>query len=435
MNPLARELNDDIAATNPHVLDMLSELGRELYFPKGILTQSAEAKEWAHRYNATIGTAMEDGVAMNLPSVMEHLDGISPNEALLYAPSQGLAELRQEWLRKTLLDNPDLVGRGMSLPVVTNGLTHGLSLVAELFLNPGDVLLLPDMIWGNYRLIFQVRRQAALRQYPFFRGQGMDTPAFREALLGVCRERGKVVVLLNFPNNPSGYTPDEEEADAVADALVEAAESGANVVAVTDDAYYGLFFDDSAVRQSLFTKLVDRHPRLLAVKADAATKEVYVWGLRVGFLAFAAAGVPSGSPLYTALEKKTSGAIRGTISNASMLSQKIVCDALRRPDFFEQRRRKAVLMKNRADEVKRVLEDPRFAEAWTPYPFNSGYFMCLRIHRINAEDLRLHALRKHGVGTISVSDTDLRIAFSCLEVHQIRDLFEILHQAWRELAP
>jgi hypothetical protein len=45
MNPLAKELNRIIEDQNPHVFCMLSEVGKHLFFPKGILSQSAEAKE------------------------------------------------------------------------------------------------------------------------------------------------------------------------------------------------------------------------------------------------------------------------------------------------------------------------------------------------------------------------------------------------------
>ena len=55
MHPLAVELNDKIRAESPVLYELLSQRGRELYFPKGILSQSAEAKEKAHRINATIG--------------------------------------------------------------------------------------------------------------------------------------------------------------------------------------------------------------------------------------------------------------------------------------------------------------------------------------------------------------------------------------------
>src|SRR3990172_7065994 len=91
---LAAELNKTLQRDNPHVYQMLSELGRGLYFPKGILTQTAEARQKATRYNATIGIARENGQAMYLPAVMKHFAGLSPDEVLPYAPSPGRPDLR-----------------------------------------------------------------------------------------------------------------------------------------------------------------------------------------------------------------------------------------------------------------------------------------------------------------------------------------------------
>ena len=433
MNPLAQEANETIATTNPDALAMLSELGRELYFPKGILSQSAEAKKQAHRFNATIGTAIDNGVAMNLPTVMASLRDVSPNDALLYAPATGLPDLRLAWQRKILADNPSLNPGSFSLPVVTSGLTHGLALVGDLFVDLGDVLLLPDKIWGNYRLIFGVRRQADLRQYSFFKGDGFNTQAFAEALRAVCAERDKVVVLLNFPNNPTGYAPTAAEGEAIAQALLDAATDGTRVVALLDDAYFGLFYEDSVLRESLFTRLADAHPRLLAIKADAATKEVFVWGLRVGFLTYSIGDAAADSPLYDSLVSKTAGAIRSSISNCCRLSQKLVLNALDSPDFTRLRGEKVALMRDRALKVKATLADAKYAAAWEPYPFNSGYFMCLRLKTVDAETLRLHMLREHGVGAIAINDTDLRVAFSCLEVEDIPQVFDLLLKGVQEL--
>ena len=64
------------------------------------------------------------------------------------------------------------------------------------------------------------------------------------------------------------------------------AEAGCNVVAIADDAYFGLFYEDS-LKESLFGKLANLHPRILAIKLDGATKEEFVWGFRTGFITFA----------------------------------------------------------------------------------------------------------------------------------------------------
>ncbi|MFA6931244.1 MAG: aminotransferase class I/II-fold pyridoxal phosphate-dependent enzyme, partial [Lentisphaeria bacterium] len=241
MNPLAVELNEKIAAVNPSVLEMLSDLGKRIYFPsKGILSQAAEAKKLAKKYNASIGTALEGGQAMYLDSVMSNITGFSANDALLYAPSQGTAELREIWWQKNLHDNPDLKAIACSLPVVTNGLSGALSIAADLFLNPGDTVLLPDMNWDNYLLNFEDRCGANMQYFTFFSGAGLDVAAFR-AGLAAQSPGSKVFVILNFPNNPSGYTATEQEGCALAQALLETADRGVQVIVLVDDAYFGLF--------------------------------------------------------------------------------------------------------------------------------------------------------------------------------------------------
>jgi aspartate/methionine/tyrosine aminotransferase len=244
MNPIAKELNDIILGANGNVFDMLSDVGKNLFFPRGILTQSAEAKEKAHRFNATIGMATEKGVTMHLPSIMGKLNGISADEALTYAPSFGIMPLRKTWRKQLFEKNPSLKDQDISLPVVTNAITHGLSVVADMWVDPGDVIVLPDKIWGNYNLIFSVRRGARIVHYPLFQtGEGFNLEAFETCVRKEAEKAKKVIALLNFPNNPTGYTPTPAEADRISDILITMAQNGTNVIAVTDDAYFGLFYE------------------------------------------------------------------------------------------------------------------------------------------------------------------------------------------------
>jgi aspartate/methionine/tyrosine aminotransferase len=428
---LANELNRAIQKDAPDVFQMLSGLGRELYFPKGILTQSAEAKQKAGRYNATIGIAKENGVAMHLPCVMRQLGSLPPDEALPYAPSPGLPALRAKWRDHVLAANPSLAGQPISLPVVTCGVTHGLSLVADLFADAGDTVLIPDQVWGNYNMVFRVRRDARMVKYPFFAPSGgLDTRGFA-SVVEAESARGKLVVLLNFPNNPTGYSPTEAEALALCDTLIAAANRGCRLVVVCDDAYFGLYYAPEVMRESLFARLAGKHPRLLPIKLDGATKEVFVWGLRVAFITFAA---PGGAPVHEAIEKKVAGCIRGTISNVSQASQSILVRAMNDPAYAQEKQARFEVLRARAARVKQVLADDRYASAWTPYPFNSGYFMCLRLRDLNAEAYRLRLLDRCGIGVIATAPTDIRVAFSCIEEKDVADLFERMFQCAREMA-
>ncbi len=434
MNPLAAELNELLEKNNPYVLAMLSDLGRNLFFPKGILSQSAEAKEKAHKFNATIGTATENGGPMFLQCIQDKLSAFNPADIYPYAPPAGKPELRQLWRDKMLRENPAQQGKHFSLPIVTNALTHGLSIIADMFVDEGDHLVLPDMMWGNYNLTFATRRKAIMRKYNTFNADGgFDVAAFKDCLQQTAAEKGKAVVILNFPNNPSGYTPTVAEGDALIAAIKEQAEAGCNIVVVTDDAYFGLFYEDS-LQESLFSKLANLHPRVFSIKLDGATKEEFVWGFRTGFITFADGNSQQNEAVLTAIEKKALGIIRGTISNCPHPSQTFVIEALKSEEFVAQKQQKFDVMKGRALKVKEILNDSRFADSWSYYPFNSGYFMCLKLKRVEAEALRVHLLDKYGVGTISIGKTDLRIAFSCIAEEDIAELFSLIHQAESDLA-
>src|SRR5690242_9300185 len=90
MNPLAQSLNDTLARENPHVAEMLSGLGKAIYMPKlGILSQSAEAKQKANVYNATIGIATENGKPMHLNVIQDTLSAYEPKDLYEYAPPAG----------------------------------------------------------------------------------------------------------------------------------------------------------------------------------------------------------------------------------------------------------------------------------------------------------------------------------------------------------
>jgi aspartate/methionine/tyrosine aminotransferase len=431
-NALATELNAIIAKENPNVLAMLSDFGKRIFFPRGILAQAAEAKQKGKRFNATIGIAREAGQPMFLPAVMKQLPGLTPGEALPYAPATGRPELRKAWREGLLAKNPSLEGQSFSTPIVTAGVTHALSLVADLFVDPGDTILLPDKYWENYDLLFGVRYGARLETFPLFAdGGGIDVEGLRKALAGR-KGQAKTVVSFNFPNNPTGYSIQKVEAEAVVAALLEAADAGANLLVLSDDAYFGLFYEENVLPESLFACLAGRHERLLAVKADGPTKEEYVWGLRTGMLTFGTKAEGDDQALYGALEKKVAGAVRSAISNCSNLAQSVVARAMAEPTFAEESRQKQKTLESRARKVKEVLARADYSDVWEAYPFNSGYFMCLKM-KGDAETFRTHLLEKHGVGVIADGAHDIRVAFAGVEEGEVPELFETLAKAAREL--
>src|SRR5690606_30148656 len=112
MNSLAAALNETIKQGNPYYYQMLSELGRQIYFPKeGIISQSAEAGQKAKQHNATIGIALENGVPMHLNAIQDTLSAYDPKDLYPYAPPAGKPALRNAWKKKMIAESPDLANK------------------------------------------------------------------------------------------------------------------------------------------------------------------------------------------------------------------------------------------------------------------------------------------------------------------------------------
>ncbi|MCK5542071.1 MAG: aminotransferase class I/II-fold pyridoxal phosphate-dependent enzyme [Desulfobacterales bacterium] len=435
MNKLAQDLNKEIQASNPYIYDMLSNIGKELFFPKGILSQSAEAKEKAYKINATIGIAKQDNSVMSLSSVTQFINGIDPDKYLPYASSFGLPELREKWKKALFHKNPSLDGKNISLPVVTSGITHAVSMFSDLWTDPGDIVILPDMMWGNYNMTFGVRKGVKVKQYTTFDSKlsSYNIDSFENMVREEAESSDKIIVILNFPHNPTGYSLSVKEGKRIADILCDIAQKGTNVIAMCDDAYFGLFYEQETMKESIFSLLSGIDERILAVKLDGATKEDYVWGLRIGFITYGFLAQKNSDKICEALEKKTAGCIRGNVSNVSHLSQTILLKSMDSENYLDLKKEKFDLLMGRCFEIKEILKNSEYKDAFDVYPFNSGYFMCIRLKENNAEELRIHLLEKYGLGLISIGENNLRIAFSCVEEKDLKILFDIIVKGVNDL--
>jgi aspartate/methionine/tyrosine aminotransferase len=428
MNQLAMELNAILLGTTAGRL--LADLGTRMYFPKGILTQSAEAGEKAHRFNATIGMAYEDGEPMMLDALREALPSLSPEEAVAYAPTGGVMALRKEWKAALVRKNPSLAGKSYSLPVVVPGLTAAVSYICDLFLDPGDEVVVPDMHWPNYKLIVEERKSAKGVTFPIFSAGGYNVAGLEAALRGT--KGTKAICILNFPNNPTGYSLTLEEADAIVAALVALAEEGRDLLVIADDAYFGLQYRKGLLEESIFARLADAHERILAVKADGPTKEDYVWGFRTGFVTFAGKGLSEAG--QDALVKKTLGIIRSSVSSSSGLAQQLLLKALLYPGYEDQKARYRKILEGRYQAMTAYLASHALPPCIEALPFNSGYFMSFLCKGISAEALRIELLDGSEIGTISMQDRYLRVAFSSLEEEHIPEFLDTVMAAAKKIA-
>jgi len=420
-------INGDLERDAPALFRALSDVGRRVFYPPGIPQQAAQARGLA--LDGTIGQITDGhGHALPLPE-MEAMLAVGSAErlsrAFLYSPVEGVPELRQAWRARQRRGVDDALSS--TLPLVTNGLTHGLSIVADLFAGPGRAVAVAAPFWGNYRQAFALRTGAEMRSTPAFREGRFNAGVIAEALEGVPAGT-PAIAIVNAPSNPGGYMPTASEREALVRSLLALAEQRPLVV-VVDDAYAGLVYDPSVPRGSLFWQLAGRHPNLVAVKIDGVTKELSFFGGRVGFLTFAA---PADSALAAALASKVKSLVRSTVGSPVAVSQMVVLGALECPSLEASVEAVRLRLARRCHALQEVLAEAD-AELLRPWPFNAGCFAVIELpERVDAEALRQHLLARHETGIISIAPHHVRIAFCSLSSEAIPELVHRLERGVRE---
>lgn len=425
LNLQAIELNKKLSKNNKTIFSLLSKKGKKSFFPKkGIISQSADAK--GKKINATIGVALNDSlVPLSLSGITSKIN-LSSTHYLNYSPSGGNIELRT-FRKKIILSQNPTISNEISLPIVCCGVTHAISTFSFLFVDEGDEIILPDLFWENYSLIFENSFGAKLKTFSMFLNNSFNLEGFKKS---ISKKNRKKIVVLNFPNNLTGYSLTKKESEKVLEIILNRAKKGDKIICLVDDAYFVLFYEDETSKESLFSKLSSLHENILAVKVDGATKEDFVWSLRVGFITFGSKNVSS--EVYSILEEKTSGIIRATVSNSSNLSQTILLESYSSKDYFVEKKKNFELLKKRYLKVKSILLNKKFSDCFTSLPFNSGYFLCIKLNKnIDPEKVRKVLLEKYSIGVISF-DNLLRIAFSSVKEEDLNYLFESIYKACKE---
>ncbi len=422
LHPEAQDRNERIRQLAPQVLEALSPLGQRAFFPKGIPFQAGQAKDC--RINATIGQ-ITDGAGHPLPlaPMAEQVPHLNPADAFLYAPIQGRDTTRKAWHAKLVAEDARM--EPVALGQVAAGICHALSLGADLFFAPGETLIIPDLYWDNYETVFQVRLEGSFKTFPFYNAAGgFNVEGLRATLAA---HPGKANVLLNFPSNPSGYSPTPAELKAIAEVLVEAA-AARTVVVFCDDAYHGLVFEPTATSRSLFFELIQRHPNLIPLKCDGVTKELSFFGGRVAFLHF---GVDKA--VGEILVDKCKGLIRAGIGGTVGLSQVLTEVELADPRHAAEFERVRATLERRCRLLKQALAKP--TPHWTVYPFNAGCFCLLRLREgLNAEEVRQRLIREESVGVVSQGAHCIRLAFCSMKEEAIQPLVDALARVCDKMA-
>jgi len=451
-----------ILPTTP-LYETFSELGKRIFLPDGIFYWSGRAKKEAE-IMGTIGSAfgfekdfMEAGGTEWLPCYLKEVKeytSLGVKDVVPYASIGGLAETRQVWKDWILEKSPfpsdvekkkrEWLKKYISLPLITSGVTNGIFLSSQLFLNPGEVLISPNKRWGNYDNIITKFSGAQIKSFAFFEGQQMNLRGLEEAITEVAKSQKKIVIILNFPNNPTGYVPSQEEAEALI-SLLKTKQKELNIpfIIIVDDAYEPYIYSKEVLNESFFYALQQLEQDIIPVKLDGITKELLLYGARIGFITIGLkpSWVASDAELETLkaeLNNKLEGMNRSTISNCNHFYQAMLHDLFTKKGTNQLKKtREAVisLLKARYEKINEELKKIQLPEISVD-PNSGGFFLFLNIdpEKVKATDFADHLLRTYKVGVIPIEKpaekiNGIRIAYCSIDLEKIPDFVSRIKQA------
>lgn len=168
--------------------------------------------------------------SMPLPQDMEFDMAEHPQDVCVTSPAEGLPSFRKAILDRNPYRNGLCHEKNM---VITRGARHGLTLVAQALINPGDIVLVEEPTYPA--VIHQFRNAGARVMGIEMTPHGMDLDMLSETLK---RYRVKLIVTMPNVHNPTGITTSIKHRHRLLEITYKH-----NTIVVEDDPFCGVPYD------------------------------------------------------------------------------------------------------------------------------------------------------------------------------------------------
>lgn len=219
-----------------------------------------------------------------------------------YAVGQGIPELLKRLQRKFLEENHITYQTNEIL--VTPGGKYAIYLTVNTLLNPGEEVMYLDPAWVSYVPIIE---SAGATAVPVVLSYEEDYKITMEALEAKVSEKTKLVIM-NYPNNPTGKTLSFEEAKIIERFML----AHPDIFLLSDEIYEKLIFD--GIEHISPASMESIHDRVIT--ANGFSKSLAMTGWRLGYLAAPRYIL---EPIYKLYQHSVS-CVSGFLQNAALVA-------------------------------------------------------------------------------------------------------------------
>ena len=373
-----------------------------------------------HVIDATIGVFLNDDKSINtVPAVIEDLNN-NVTKNVGYAPITGYPKFKEGLLKWYLKDQYEKRSKEYFIPFcATLGGTGALSISFNVFLDPGQTVLLPSIMWGNYKLI---AKKAGLKHdtYQLFNSEGnFNITNLCSKIEEYSAIQPNILIVLNDPcQNPTGYSLSNDEHLKLIKKLNALSEK-VNITVIYDIAY--LDYDgNNRELHKIFNNIFNNEIKFLPVFAASCSKVFGMYGFRVGAFFTFVKDEELAKNITTAVEAQ----IRGTYSSPNGPALSCLANALLGDEvdkLSDQIYNNTLTLKMRTTYFINKLNE--FGIKHLPY--KSGFFVCLPCS--DAYDV-CEKLKEQHTYLIPIADDIVRIAVCSLNCNEIDELVGVLKE-------
>lgn len=399
----------------PQIFWLLSETAKQKNFP---FTET----NWMTVYNTNIkyGFLYQDNHENYFP------ENITANDSFPITAFSASEVLWNKHLRSTWRFNVTRWDRtennNISIPVVTAWATHALRIASEIFIDKTDEIIVPNLYWQNYDIIFN--KEQFVHYSLFDENQEFNLNALSWLLLG---SNQKKVLLLNFPHNPTWYNLSDQELKFLCNELKKSCLWWNSIVVILDNCYEDFCYEQDIIQYSLFERLSNLDKNLIVAKCDSFLKSTFVWWVRIWFLTVWF--LWADREVLESIENKIWYQILSKVWNISHLDQVLVDETLNAETFIHEKMKNFHTLQNRYKLIKNLLEtEEKYKQHFKYYKFNSAYFFTIKFHTQIAAPVFHSAKPEYQTCMTILSASRIRIAYNWYDFEWMKSLLENIYE-------
>lgn len=396
---------------------IINEKSRKKKLTNNILSLAQEAKKAKLSNPSTINSTAgmlfdENGVLYTFDAVKKAMNSLTGDKMFPYSDTGGSTNFKTAILEWVFSNNLNEIKNTHHLRVIaTPGGSGAIALTFSTYLNRGDKVLLPKVMWETY-ITYAEERECSYLTYDLYDEDGNFNLNSIKQCIDKLNDQENIVLVINDPcQNPTGFCLSDKDYDNLINLLNYYSR---NIVLLMDMAYFDYYSSNGLIIRNRYLKLTKLNENILTVFAFSGSKTFGLYGLRIG----AAIGMSKNEEEVNYLKDCYEYIARASWSSSTTLGEGIIEELVLNDEYKESFKNEVKKMSSILETRAKIFIEESKKCGLKTLPFECGFFVCVPTSN---PKLLMDSLRKDNVYVVT-TETCIRIAICAINKDECKRL-------------